>query len=74
VIATSALLEADVSRADRKKSVDKVAAAVMLQSYLDTDAPDSDAESREPARMAASDFPAPAKVDRRGKRGGKGWE
>jgi len=35
VIAASALLEADVSRAGRKGKIDKVAAAVLLQSYLD---------------------------------------
>lgn len=34
-IATNLLLEADVSRKGRKKVVDKVAAAVLLQSYLD---------------------------------------
>ena len=34
-IAASALLEADVSRAGRKGRIDKVAAAVLLQSYLD---------------------------------------
>ena len=35
VLAERALLEADVSRARRKEIKDKVAAAVMLQSYLD---------------------------------------
>lgn len=35
-IATQALIEADVSRARRKKSVDKVAAVLLLQSYLDS--------------------------------------
>ncbi|GHV55293.1 putative pre-16S rRNA nuclease [Synergistales bacterium] len=35
-IATRALIEADVSRADRKKSVDKVAAVLLLQSYIDS--------------------------------------
>ena len=30
-----ALLEADVSRAGRKKKVDKIAATLLLQSYLD---------------------------------------
>lgn len=34
-IAQQALLEADVSRAGRKKSVDKIAATLLLQSYLD---------------------------------------
>lgn len=36
VSAERVLLEADVSRARRKQVVDKVAAAVILQSYLDT--------------------------------------
>jgi putative Holliday junction resolvase len=36
VIANRALLEANVSRAGRKRAVDKVAAAVMLQNYLDS--------------------------------------
>jgi hypothetical protein len=35
-IATRALIEADVSRADRKKSVDKVAAVLLLQNYIDS--------------------------------------
>ncbi|MDR1580518.1 MAG: Holliday junction resolvase RuvX [Synergistaceae bacterium] len=35
VIANRALLEANVSRAGRKRAVDKVAAAVLLQNYLD---------------------------------------
>ena len=35
VAAQRSLIEADVSRARRKKVVDKVAAAIMLQSYLD---------------------------------------
>jgi putative Holliday junction resolvase len=39
VIANQALLEADVSRAGRKKKVDKIAAAVLLQSYLDSKRP-----------------------------------
>ena len=34
-LATRVLLEADVSRAGRKKSVDKIAASFILQSYLD---------------------------------------
>ena len=34
-IAERALLEADVSRKGRKQKVDKIAAALMLQSYLD---------------------------------------
>jgi hypothetical protein len=35
-IATQALIEADVSRKERKGRVDKVAAALLLQSYLDS--------------------------------------
>ncbi len=35
-IAQRALLEADVSRAGRKKKIDKIAAALLLQSYLDS--------------------------------------
>lgn len=35
-IAQQALLEADVSRAGRKKHVDKIAATLLLQSYLDS--------------------------------------
>jgi putative Holliday junction resolvase len=38
VIASKALLDADVSRASRMKNVDKIAAAVLLQSYLDAEA------------------------------------
>lgn len=36
VIANQVLLEADVSRSDRKNSVDKIAATLLLQSYLDS--------------------------------------
>jgi hypothetical protein len=36
VIAAQALIEADVSRSSRKKKIDKVAAAVLLQGYLDS--------------------------------------
>ena len=36
VIANQVLLEADVSRSGRKKSVDKIAATLLLQNYLDT--------------------------------------
>ncbi|MDR3353714.1 MAG: Holliday junction resolvase RuvX [Synergistaceae bacterium] len=35
-IATQAMLEADVSRKNRRRKVDKVAAVVLLQSYLDS--------------------------------------
>ena len=41
VIAASVLLEADVSRAGRKGRIDKVAASVLLQSYLDSNNSDS---------------------------------
>ena len=36
-IAQQALLEADVSRSGRKKKVDKIAATLLLQSYLDSE-------------------------------------
>lgn len=36
VSAEQMLIEADVKRADRKNSIDKIAAAIFLQSYLDT--------------------------------------
>ncbi|WP_217594824.1 Holliday junction resolvase RuvX [Cohnella sp. GbtcB17] len=36
VAAERALLEADVSRAKRKQVIDKMAAAILLQSYLDS--------------------------------------
>lgn len=36
VAAEDALLEGDLSRAERKRKVDKVAAAVFLQEYLDS--------------------------------------
>ncbi|BBI34820.1 Holliday junction resolvase RuvX [Cohnella abietis] len=36
VSAERTLLEADVSRAKRKKVIDKMAAAILLQSYLDS--------------------------------------
>lgn len=35
-VAEAALIEGNVRRADRRKTVDKVAAAVMLQGYLDS--------------------------------------
>ncbi|MDR0764336.1 MAG: Holliday junction resolvase RuvX [Synergistaceae bacterium] len=49
VIANRALLEANVSRAGRKRAVDKVAAAVLLQNYLDF------AESKSAARDERSE-------------------
>lgn len=39
-VATAALLEANVSRKKRKKSVDKIAAAVILQSWLEREGAD----------------------------------
>lgn len=36
VIATQLLIDADVSRRGRKNKVDKIAAAIILQSYLDS--------------------------------------
>lgn len=36
-MAESALLESGMKRRDRKETVDKVAAAIILQTYLDTD-------------------------------------
>jgi putative Holliday junction resolvase len=44
VIANRALLEANVSRAGRKRAVDKVAAAVLLQNYLDFEGSKNSAE------------------------------
>ncbi|MDR3165483.1 MAG: Holliday junction resolvase RuvX [Synergistaceae bacterium] len=41
VIANRALLEGNVSRAGRRRTVDKVAAAVLLQNYLDSGEPKS---------------------------------
>ncbi len=39
VMANRALLEGNVRRADRKEKVDKTAAAILLQSYLDSATP-----------------------------------
>lgn len=36
-IAQQSLISADVSRKDRKQKVDKIAAALLLQNYLDTE-------------------------------------
>lgn len=36
-IAERSLLEADVSRKERKQKIDKIAATLLLQSYLDTE-------------------------------------
>jgi putative Holliday junction resolvase len=67
VIANQALLEADVSRAGRKGSVDKIAAAVLLQSYLDSKRP---AGIPEPAQLPSlPGREGRAKGKRRQKRG-----
>ena len=47
MVAESALLEANLSRADRKKKVDMVAAVVILQSYLDAQAASHAASTQE---------------------------
>ena len=47
MVAESALLEANMSRADRKKKVDMVAAVVILQSYLDAQAARAAAQQQE---------------------------
>ncbi|MDR3075836.1 MAG: Holliday junction resolvase RuvX, partial [Synergistaceae bacterium] len=65
VIATSALLEADVSRAGRKGVVDKVAAALMLQSYLDSN---RGAEISGAAALTLPSFEAPSGRKQRGKK------
>ena len=58
MVAESALLEANMSRADRKKKVDMVAAVVILQSYLDAQAARAAApqqEDREQAQEQGND-------------------
>jgi putative Holliday junction resolvase len=47
-MATQALIEGNVSRRDRKNVVDKVAATLILQSYLDYKKV-NDAEANEPS-------------------------
>ena len=54
VAAQRSLIEADVSRARRKKVVDKVAAAIMLQGYLDYRSIKQSSEESQ-ARQAESD-------------------
>jgi putative Holliday junction resolvase len=49
VAAERVLIQADVSRAKRKKHVDKLAAAVILQGYLDSDPAAGVASGRPPA-------------------------
>lgn len=51
LVAESALLEANMSRADRKKKVDMVAAVVILQSYLDAQAAKAAAPQQEDAEQ-----------------------
>lgn len=46
-IANQALIQADVSRRGRKGQVDKVAAVLLLQSYLDSQRPGADAVAME---------------------------
>jgi putative Holliday junction resolvase len=46
--AERALIEADVSRRERKQKIDAVAAQVILQGYLDARRPSSDAGGRDP--------------------------
>ena len=57
VMAESALMEANMSRADRKKKVDMVAAVVILQSYLDAQAARAAAQQ---ADAEAEDAPGDA--------------
>ena len=57
VMAESALMEANMSRADRKKKVDMVAAVVILQSYLDVQAARAAAQQ---ADAEAEDAPGDA--------------
>lgn len=47
MLAEGALLEANMSRSDRKKKVDMVAAVVILQSYLDSLPPEGAAQEEE---------------------------
>ena len=51
LVAESALLEANMSRADRKKKVDMVAAVVILQSYLDAQSAKAAAPQQEDAEQ-----------------------
>ncbi|MDR1509508.1 MAG: Holliday junction resolvase RuvX [Synergistaceae bacterium] len=60
VIANQAMLEGGVSRARRRNGVDKVAAAVLLQNYLDS-------LSGTSAANAAASLPRPGKNSRGGR-------
>ena len=55
MVAESALLEANMSRADRKKKVDMVAAVVILQSYLDAQAARTAAQQHDEDEPAAQE-------------------
>jgi putative Holliday junction resolvase len=69
-IANQALIEADVSRKGRKGRVDKVAATLLLQSYLDSRRADLSAGFAAPAETAAL-FPCanvPSRDDRKGRK------
>jgi putative Holliday junction resolvase len=68
-IATRALIEADVSRKGRRERVDKVAAAILLQGYLDSLQTASGGES---LYIGAEDPGVPAHRGRREDRGGRG--
>lgn len=59
-IATQVLLEGDVSRKNRRRSVDKIAATILLQSYLDS----LRADDVEPAYL---DIPTSGRRDCRAK-------
>ncbi len=56
-IAENVLLQADVSRAGRKQHIDKLAAAIMLQSFLDRQATSSPSTSSPQAGQAAEECP-----------------
>lgn len=64
-IAQQALIEADVSRAGRKQRVDKVAAVLLLQNYLDFNR-----NERAPQELPAFEMPPSGKGRRPRKRGG----
>jgi putative Holliday junction resolvase len=65
-IANQALIEADVSRASRRRKVDKIAAAILLQSYLDSNG----RERGDAPPDAGSLFAPPDKESGSGRRGG----
>ena len=62
--ANRSLLEADVSRAGRRGSVDKIAAALILQNYLDAQrAAEARAEARRELDDQGSDTPEDSETD-----------